>query len=39
LQLTRTLEAIAERIDVPTMERRLQEGNSAKTLPDLHSLL
>jgi xylose isomerase len=38
-QLTRKLEAITDRIDVPTMERLLVERNSAKTLPYLYSLL
>jgi xylose isomerase len=38
-QLTRKLEAITDRIDVPTMERLLAERNSAKTLPYLYSLL
>jgi xylose isomerase len=39
MQLTRKLEAITDRIDVPTMERLLVERNSAKTLPYLYSLL
>ena len=39
IQLTRKLEAITDRIDVPTMERLLRERNSAKTLPYLYSLL
>ena len=39
MQLTRKLEAITDRIDVPTMERLLAERNSAKTLPYLYSLL
>jgi xylose isomerase len=39
MQLTRKLEAITDRIDVPAMERLLAERNSAKTLPYLYSLL
>ncbi len=39
MQLTRKLEAITDRIDVPTMEELLRERNSAKTLPYLYSLL
>ena len=39
MQLTRKLEAITDRIDVPTMEGLLRERNSAKTLPYLYSLL
>jgi xylose isomerase len=39
MTLTRKLEAITDRIDVATMERLLQERNSAKTLPYLYSLL
>jgi xylose isomerase len=39
MQLTRKLEAITDRIDVPTMERLLAERNSANTLPYLYSLL
>ena len=39
MQLTRKLEAITDRIDVPTMEQLLRERNSAKTLPYLYSLL
>lgn len=39
MTLTRKLEAITDRIDVATMERLLQERNSAKTIPYLYSLL
>ena len=39
MQLTRKLEVITDRIDVPTMEELLRERNSAKTLPYLYSLL
>jgi xylose isomerase len=39
MALTRKLEAITDRIDVATMERLLQERNSAKTIPYLYSLL
>jgi hypothetical protein len=39
MTLTRKLEAITDRIDVPTMEQLLQERSSAKTLPYLYSLL
>jgi len=38
-QITRKLETITDRIDVPTMEQLLRERNSAKTLPYLYSLL
>ena len=34
-QLTRKLEAVTDRIDVPRMGRLLHERNSAKTLPYL----
>jgi len=37
--MTRKLEAITDRIDVPTMEQLLQEPDAAKTLPYLYSLL
>jgi xylose isomerase len=39
ITLTRKLEAITDRIDIPTMEQLLRERNSAKTLPYLYSLL
>ena len=39
MQLTRKLEAITDRIDVPTMERLLAERNPSKTIPYLYSLL
>ena len=38
-QITRKLETITDRIDVPTMEQLLRERNSARTLPYLYSLL
>lgn len=37
--LTRKLESITDRIDVPTMETLLTERNSAKTIPYLYSLI
>jgi len=39
ITLTRKLEAITDRIDIPTMEQLLRERNSARTLPYLYSLL
>ena len=39
MRLTRKLEALTDRIDVPTMEQLMTERNSSKTIPYLYSLL